>query len=331
VLLLDDTSATDPDLQLRSISHGVISLDRLGQEYGVSRRRIQIVKLRGSKFRDGYHDYTIETGGLKIFPRLVAGEHRSEHVRERFASGLGGLDALLGGGLRRGTSTLIMGPAGSGKSCVSGLYLNAAARRGEHAAYYIFEESRQTFLDRMTGIGIDIRQDIKNGAVTVRQIDPAELSPGEFTHMLRSDVEEKGTRVVVIDSLNGYINAMPNERFLLAQLHEVLAYLAEKGVLSLMVVAQQGMIGAMQSPVDLSYLADTLILLRFFEHDGSVRKAISVIKHRSGAHEQTIRELNIDQDGVHVGAALRKFRGILTGVPEYLGPDEALMKESEER
>jgi circadian clock protein KaiC len=325
VLLLDDTVGRSSDLQLQSISHGVLSLERLGQEYGVSRRRLNIVKLRGSKFRDGYHDYIIDTGGVRVFPRLVAAEHRHTTARSVFVSGIKELDEILGGGLSSGTSTLLTGPAGSGKSCLAGSYLRAAAQQGYFAAAYVFEETRQTFLDRMACINMNLAESIEAGLVAVHQVDPAEMSPGELASRVRRDVEDKNARVIVIDSLSGYINALPNEQFLLIQLHEMLNYLAAYGVLTILVAAQSGTIGPVQTTVDVSYLADTLILLRFFEHDGALKKAISVVKHRKSAHEETIRELQIRSDGIHIGPALRLFRGVLSGAPEYLGKLEDLI------
>jgi circadian clock protein KaiC len=325
VLLLDDTGGRNSDLQLQSISHGVLSLERLGQEYGISRRRMNIVKLRGSKFRDGYHDYLIDTGGIRVFPRLVAAEHRQQHPPSVFVSGVRELDQLLGGGLSSGTSTLITGPAGCGKSCLGGSYLRAAAQQGHYATAYVFEETRQTYLDRMSGINMDLTEYVDSKRVAIHQVDPAELSPGELTYRLRAEVEEKQARVVVIDSLSGYVNALPNEQFLLTQLHEVLNYLSEYGVLTILIAAQSGTIGPVQTTADVSHLADTLVLLRFFEHRGALKKAISVVKHRKSTHEETIRELQITGDGIRIGQVLTAFRGVLTGVPEYLGESADLM------
>jgi circadian clock protein KaiC len=325
VLLLDDTVGRNSDLQLQSISHGVLSLERLGQEYGISRRRMNIVKLRGSKFRDGYHDYLIDTGGIRVFPRLVASEHRHDRSSSVFVSGIRELDALLGGGLSGGTSTLITGPAGCGKSCLGGSYVRAAAEQGHFATAYIFEETRQTYLDRMAGIGMDLAEHVHSGRVCVHQVDPAELSPGELASRIRADVEGKQARIVVIDSLSGYVNALPNEHFLLTQLHEMLNYLSAFGVLTILIAAQSGTIGPVETTADVSYLADTLVLVRFFEHRGALKKAISVVKHRKSAHEETIRELQITGDGVRIGRVLTAFRGVLTGVPEYLGNSEDLM------
>jgi circadian clock protein KaiC len=317
VLLLDDMAA--PDAQLRSISHGVLSLERTAQDYGAARRRLDVVKLRGSQFRDGYHDYRIATGGLRVFPRLVAAEHRAAHDRSVLQSGIAELDLLLGRGLCRGTSTLIMGSAGTGKSTLAGSYLAAVARQGKCGIGYLFEEDRQTLIDRMAGLSMDIQGALDAGLVTLRQLDPAELSPGEFAHLIRNDVESRGVEVVVIDSLNGYLNSMPNDRFLLVQLHEMLSYLAGKGVVTIMILAQQGTVGQTQASIEASYLADTVLLLRFFESSGAIKKAVSVIKHRKSAHEETIRELRLTPEGIRIGEVLRNFRGILTGFPEYLG------------
>lgn len=326
VLLLDDMTAVDHDLQLQSISHGVISLERLGQEYGPSRRQLNIAKLRGAPFQDGHHDYVIVKGGLIVFPRLASAEHRGNHDRSEFRSGIADLDKQLGGGLHRGTSTLIMGPAGSGKSTLAAAYLRVAAARDEHAAAYVFEESRETLITRMATLGMELHPHVASGKVKIQQVAPAELCPGQFIDQLRKDVEQGGASVVVIDSLNGYLNAMPNERFLMVQIHEMLSYLRGKGVVSILVMAQHGLVGAaVQSPVDISYVADTLILLRFFEFEGVIRRAISVVKHRTGAHENTIREFRLSAGGIHIGQPLRNFRGVLTGVPVYSGDGASLL------
>jgi circadian clock protein KaiC len=327
VLLLDDMTGTDHDLQLHSISHGVVSLDRLGREYGPFRRQLAVLKLRGAPFQEGSHDYIIEAGGLKVFPRLVAAEHRGNYDRSGFLSGIAELDGLLGGALHRGTSTLIIGPAGAGKSTLAAVYLRAAAEAGERSAAYIFEENPATLLDRTAALGMDLRPHESSGMVEIRRIDPAELSPGQFAHQLQKDVEEGRVRVVVLDSLNGYLNAMPNERFLMVQMHELLGYLSAKGVITILTMAQHGLIGSsVQSPVDVSYLADTLIMLRFFEFDGSVRRAVSVIKHRTGPHEDSIREFALSSEGVRIGAPLRHFRGVLAGEPVYSGAGSALFE-----
>lgn len=328
VLLLDDMTATDHDLQLQSISHGVLTLERLGQEYGRFRRQLSVVKLRGAAFQEGCHDYTILKGGLSVFPRLIAAEYRRDHDRSGIRSGIPELDGLLGGVLHRGTSTLIIGPAGSGKSTLASAYLRAAADSGEHAVAYVFDEGPATLLDRMKALGMDLKEHVAAGKIRIQQIDPAELSPGQFSHELRKDVEQEGAGVVVIDSLNGYLNAMPNERFLLVHMHEILSYLAEKGTVTVLTMAQHGLVGsAMQSPVDVSYLADALIMLRFFEFDGGVRRAISTIKNRKGAHENTIREFRLTAEGIRIGEPLHHFHGVLTGVPTYHGEKSTLLKD----
>lgn len=319
LLLLDDNTSDVSDLQLHSIAHGVISLEQTTPAYGAARRHLQVQKFRGTDFRGGYHDYVIRRGGLYVFPRLVAAEHSKEFSRGPIASSVTALDALLGGGPDRGTSTLLMGPAGSGKSTIAVQYAVAAARRGEHAAIFAFDESQATLEARTAALGIEFKQGVAAGEVSVQQIDPAELSPGEFAFLVRQAVEEREARVVVIDSLNGYLHAMPDERFLTAQLHELLTYLGRQGVTTLMVVAQHGMMGAtMQAPVDTSYLADSVVLLRYFEYAGKVKKAISVLKKRSGAHEESIRELRFDGRGIHLSEPLTNFRGVMTGVPVEL-------------
>ena len=317
VLLLDDMTADVSDLQLQSIAHGVITLEQLAPLYGAARRRLRIVKFRGTSYRGGYHDFSIEPEGVIVYPRLIAAEHGTAFERQHIESGVTALDALLGGGPDRGTSTLLMGPAGSGKSTIAVQYAVAAAHRGEHAAIFAFDESIATLETRASALGIELREGLKGGEVQVQQVDPAELSPGEFTHMVREAVERDGARVIVIDSLNGYLHAMPDEHFLIAQLHELLTYLGRQGVTTLMVVAQQGIVGTnMTSPVDTSYLADSVILFRYYEYAGKVKKAISVVKKRSGAHEESIRELRFDQAGIHLSEPLIQLRGILTGVPQ---------------
>jgi circadian clock protein KaiC len=316
VLLLDDLTSPGRDLQVQSIAHGVLLLEQLLPEYGADRRRMRILKHRGRKFRGGYHDYLIRAGGLQVFPRLVASEHRREHHVEKLSSGIPDLDRLLGGGIERGTSSLVVGAAGTGKSTLAAQFVAAAAERGERSAMYLFDESIHTLLSRTDGLSIPLRRHVEAGRVTVRQIDPAELTPGEFAHSIRADVEEHGACCIVIDSLNGYLNAMPGERYLTIHLHELLMYLGQRNVATLLIGAHQGLIGgAMHTPVDASYLADAVVLLRYFETQGAVRQAISVMKKRGGQHERTIREFRLDENGIHVGAALDRFRGILTGVP----------------
>ena len=316
VLLLDDRTSEVSDMQLQSIAHGVISLEQLAPVYGAARRRLRVVKFRGTAFRGGFHDFTITRGGLNVFPRLVASEHTQPFERGRIKSGVTALDSLLGGGPDRGTSTLLMGPAGSGKSTIAVQYAVAAAQRGDHAAIFAFDESIATLEARTEALGIKFAAGTKLGQVKILQVDPAELSPGEFAFLVQQAVERDKARVIVIDSLNGYMNAMPEERFLTAQLHELLMYLSHQGVTTLMVVAQHGMLGTtMQSPIDTSYLADSVVLLRYFEYAGKVKKAISVVKKRSGTHEESIRELRFDEKGIHLSEPLTGFRGILTGVP----------------
>jgi circadian clock protein KaiC len=318
VILLDDLTATERDLQVQSIAHGVILLEQMNPEYGAERRRLRVVKYRGVPFRGGFHDYLIQRGGLHVFPRLVAAEHRQSMDGPTLSSGIEGLDKLLGGGLDMGTSTLVMGAPGTGKSSLAAQFVHAALERGEAAAMFVFDESAHTLLNRSRSLGIDLYPHVESGRLHVQAVDPAELAPGEFTEAIRAAVENEGARVVVIDSLNGYLNAMPEERFLIIQLHELLSYLAQRGVATIIVAAQQGLLGGpMHSPVDTTYLADGVILLRYFEFAGEVRQAISVIKKRSGQHERTIREFRLEPGRIVVGEALRRFHGVLTGVPEY--------------
>ena len=317
VLCLDDRTSDVSDLQLQSVPHGVIELERFTPLYGAARRRMQLVKVRGLNFRDGYHDFNILTGGIVVYPRLIAAEHRAFVKQEQMASGLPALDHMLGGGVDRGTSTVIMGPAGAGKSALSTQYAMAAAQRGEHATMFLFEESLSSLRNRAVALGMPFDDLVQSGRVRIRQVDPAQLQPGEFAHLVRQAVEEDKTRVLVIDSLNGYLNAVPEERFLLLHLHELLSYLGQNGVASILVFAQHGLIGAMQTTVDVSYLADCVILLRYFEADGRINKAISVIKKRSGPHETAIRSLKMSGTGLEVGAALENYRGVLSGIPSY--------------
>jgi circadian clock protein KaiC len=318
VLLLDDLTAMDRDLQVQSISHGVILLEQLNPDYGTNRRRLRIVKFRGRHFRGGYHDYLIKRGGINVYPRLVAAEHRRDGDREKMQSGIDALDSLLGGGLELGTSTLIVGAAGTGKSSVAAQFAYAAAKRGQQAALFIFDESVDTLLTRTTGLGIDLTTHVDSGKITIRPIDPAELSPGEFTHQIRQSVERQKAAVVFIDSLNGYLNAMPGERFLTIQLHELLMYLGHQGVATILIGAHQGLIGnTMNTPVDASYLADAVVLMRYFETRGEVRQAISVMKKRGSQHERSIREFRMLNGRLEIGEPLSDFRGILTGVPIY--------------
>ena len=317
VLFLDERSTPDHDVQLQSVPHGVIELERFTPLYGSARRRMQLVKVRGLNFRNGFHDFNIQTGGIVVYPRLVAAEHRSVIPQQQLASGLGPLDKMLGGGVDRGTSTLIMGPAGSGKSALATQYAIAAAKRGEHAAMFLFEESYSSLLNRSTALGMPLREYIDKGLITIRQVDPAQLQPGEFAHLVREAVEELKTKLLVIDSLNGYLNAVPEEKFLLLHLHELLSYLGQNSVATILVFAQHGLVGPMQSSIDVSYLADTVVLLRYFEANGRIHKAISIVKKRSGEHETAIRSMEMGKDGLKIGEPLEHYRGVLSGIPNF--------------
>lgn len=328
-LFLDDgTSDPSGDLQLQSLAHGVIEVEQRAPVYGRERRQLRVVKMRGVKFVGGYHDFAIERGGARVFPRLVAAEHGARFDEaELVQSGLPALDALLGGGPARGTSTLVVGPAGSGKSMIVTQYAHAAAARGERVAMFLFEESRAVFLARARGLGVPMDGFVDDGTVIVRQVDPAEMSPSEFVQLVRAVVEQDGARCVVIDSLNGYLNAMPEERFLALQLHELLSYLGLRGVATFLVMVQHGIFGTnMHAPVDVSYVADNVVLLRFFEAGGSMRKALSVVKKRTGKHESTIRMLETADGALVVGPPLTDFHGVLTGVPVYTGAAPSLVK-----
>jgi circadian clock protein KaiC len=321
VLLLDDRSVRTMDLELHSIVHGVIALEKVSRDYGKTRRRLEVTKLRGSAFREGYHDYIIKDGGVLLFPRLIAAEHISdESPTDAVRSGIAQLDALVGGGLDRGTSTLLIGPAGCGKSSIAFRWLTSAAERGETTAAFIFEETVHTLIGRSAGLGMDLGKHIASGKMRMDHLDPAEMSPGEFTEKIRDCVEQAGATTVVIDSLNGFLQSMPGEQYLALHLHELLTYLNNRGVVTLMVLAQQGMIGsAMEAPVDVSYLADNILVLRYFEAQGEVRQAISMIKKRSGPHEHTIRELRLGPGVITVGKPLQDFQGVLSGIPSWVG------------
>jgi circadian clock protein KaiC len=328
VLLLDDLSSHAEDLQLHSIAHGVVLLQQIALEYGAERRRLSVTKMRGIEFRGGYHDFTIKRGGLAIYPRLVAAEHHKEFHGERVGSGSEGLDALLGGGLDRGTSALFIGGAGVGKSTAALAYAVSAAERGENAVLFAFDEGVATIFARAHGLGISLRPHVEAGRIDIRQIDPAEMSPGEFAALMRDAVEKHCARVVIIDSLNGYLNAMPNEKYLILQMHELLSYLNQLGVVTILVLAQHGLTGPMQTPLDVSYLSDNVIMLRYFEAFGEVRRAFSVVKKRSGGHEHAIREFRLGKGGLVVGPPLKDFRGIFTGTPTYVGESKPLMPDS---
>ncbi|SDA17566.1 ATPase domain-containing protein [Sphingomonas sp. NFR15] len=329
VLLVDDMtgSETGRDSQLHSLCHGVITLERLTLDFGAARRRLQVQKLRGVDFIAGYHDFMIRKGGLDVFPRMIAADHHRDYADEPVASGVAELDALLGGGPMRGTSTLVTGPAGTGKTTIALQYVHAACDRGECATIYEFDERIGTLLTRATAFSLDLRKHLDSGCLRIEQINPAEISPGEFASRIRGEVEARGARMIVLDSLNGYIAAMPQEQQLILQMHELLSYLSQQGVVTFLINPQQGLLGNMTSNLNVSYVADAVLLLRFFEAGGRLRKAISVIKNRGGQHEDAIRELRIDPRGVRVGEPLTEFKGVMTGTPEYRGGDDPLMED----
>lgn len=327
VLLLDDLTAESQDKTVHSVAHGVIRLEELTPNYGAERRRVRVVKYRGQHYRGGYHDFTINPEGLSVFPRLVAAEHRGHYVRQQLSSGIAELDALLGGGIETGCSSLILGPAGTGKSLIAMIFAAAAVQRGEKAALFIFDEELELLFERMRNLGIDLKAMQASGALLIEQVDAAELSPGEFSHRVRRCVDEGAIKTVVIDSINGYQAAMPEENALVLHMHELLLYLNRQGAATYMTVAQHGLVGDMQAPVDLTYLADTVILLRYFEAVGKVRRAISIIKKRTGNHESTIREYRIGPQAITIGAPLEAFQGVLRGVPTYHGESQPLLKD----
>ena len=326
VLMLDDLTTEALDKTVHSVAHGVIRLEEMAPDYGPERRRLRVIKYRGQRFRGGHHDMVIETGGVKVFPRLVSGEHRTTFERETISSNSPALDRLLGGGIERGSSTLVLGPAGTGKSLLTMTFAVQAIERGEKAALFIFDEELGLLFERAKGLGIDLKALQDSGKLLVEQVDAAELSPGEFSQRVRSCVESLGARTVVIDSLNGYQQAMPDEKQLILHMHELLQFLNRQGATTFLTVAQHGLVGDMQAPVDVTYLADTVVLLRYFEAAGRVRRAISIIKKRTSAHEDTIREYRIGSDGITLGEPLTKFQGVLRGVPEWIG-DNSLMDE----
>jgi circadian clock protein KaiC len=329
VMLLDDLTAIDQDTHIQSIAHCVILLEQMNPEYGADRRRLRVRKYRGVAFRGGYHDYAIRSGGIEVYPRLVAAEYRSSPERLKMASGIAEIDSLLGGGIEQGTSTLIVGAAGTGKSTLAAQFAAAAAARGDRSALYLFDENPVTLTSRATELGIDLSAAIDTEVVSIRQVDPAELSPGELIHAIRTAVERDHVKLIVLDSLNGYLNAMPEERFLSIQLHELLTYLSQRNVATILVSAHAGLIGSsMSAPVDASYLADAVVLLRYFEARGEVRQALSVMKKRGSKHERTIREFGFDNGRIFVGSALREFRGVLTGVPVYEGDGKHMHRRS---
>ena len=326
VLLLDDRAHPEGDLQLHSLAHGVILLEHLSMDYGSERRRIQVMKLRGARFAGGYHDFRIRTGGIEVYPRIQRGASTPRSSTSPLESGSRELDALIGGGLERATSTLITGAAGTGKSVLAMQFALAAAARGEHARVFMFDERVSTAMIRAEGLGLDIRTPVEDGRLVLCQIEPTEKSPGEFAHQVARAVEDEGVSLVIIDSINGFMQAMPTERLLTVQVHELLSYLSNRDVSVIMTLVQRGIFGApVSEAAEVSYLADSVVLLRYFEHAGAVRRAISVVKKRSGAHEQTIREFRVEPGGLRVGEPLTDFRGVLTGNPEYLGRAEPLM------
>ena len=325
VLMLDDRTAEPGDLQLHSIAHGVISLEQTAIEFGSERRRMRVIKLRGLKYRGGYHDFTIEKGGLCVYPRLIAAEHSRTFDGETVSTGIKELDALLGGGLVPGTNTLLTGPAGVGKTTTAVQCLMAALKRGQKVAYYLFDERAATLMLRSKKLNMDLQPYIDSGQFDLRQIDPAELSPGEFAGAVQKAVEENGATMVIIDSLNAYLHAMPSDNFLVLQMHELLSYLSQQGIVSLMILGQHGVTGDLRGDIDISYLADTVMLLRFFEAQGVVRKSMAVIKARTSDHERTIREFTIDASGVVIGKPLTSFEGVLSGQPRYSANGDTLI------
>lgn len=329
VLLLDDKMRghdVQADPHVLSLTHGVIEMEQLAPDYGTSRRRLRVLKMRGVKFREGYHDYAIVTGGLRIFPRLIAAEHHMPFVHDAVSSGIDELDKLLGGGLDRGTTTLMLGPSGTGKSTLAMQFAVQMAARNERGMIFTFDESLGIMFGRAKALGIDLEKHVQSGVVTAQQVDPAELSPGEFAVRVRQGVEA-GAKLVVIDSLNGYLNAMPGEKYLNNQLHELSSYLNQQGVVTILVLAQHGLLVEAESPVDLSYLTDTVAHLRYFEVAGEVKQALAIVKKRSGRHEKTIREFKLESgQGIRVGEPLKEFHGVLTGAPVFEGADTRMMK-----
>jgi len=329
VMLLDDLTAEISDKTVHSGAHGVIRLEELAPEYGAERRRVRVVKYRGRPYRGGFHDFAIRRGGLEVFPRLVSAEHKTRFDRSPLSSGIPGLDELMGGGIERGTSCLILGPAGTGKSLLGVYFAVAAIERGERAALFIFDEERGLLIERAKALGVDLDRLVEKGSLIIEQVDAAELSPGEFTAKVRDCVGRSEARTVVVDSLNGYQVSMPEEHFLLLHMHELLQYLNRQGATTFLTVAQHGLVGDMRSPVDVTYLADTVLLLRYFEALGEIRRAVSVVKKRAGGHERSIREYRIGPDGFVVGSPLEQFQGVMRGVPTFVGGESGLMPKSD--
>jgi circadian clock protein KaiC len=324
VLMLDDNTSDPSDLQLHSIAHGVISLDQIVHDYGGARRRLRVAKMRGTQFREGFHDFTLETGGIEVFPRLIAAEHHAPFASEPVSTGSPGLDAMLGGGLIPGTNALLIGPSGVGKTSTIVCCLLAALARGERCIYYLFDETLGTLLIRAKALGMDMSPYLETGLLTLRQVDPAEMSPGEFTSDVREAVEDEGVKYVAIDSLNAYLQAMPGERYLLLQMHEMLGYLNQRGIVTILVLGQHGIVGEVQTDIDISYLSDVMVLFRYFEHQGEVLTALAAVKSRGSAHERTIRQFRLASGGIEVGEALRDFEGVLSGLPTYRGESAML-------
>ena len=319
VLLLDDLTAETPERTVYSVAHGVIRLEESAPSYGPEHRRLRVTKCRGQSFRGGFHDFVLAAGGLRVYPRLVAAEHGQPFARDRLVSGVPELDALLGGGLERGSSTVVIGPSGVGKSILTLQFIKQTVARGERAAMFVFDEDVGLLSARARALGIDLKAMTESGALALVQVDAAELSPGEFAHKVRDCVEFGGASTILIDSLNGYQAAMPDQQFLVLHMHELLMYLNRRGASTFVTVAQHGLVGDMRSPVDMTYLADSVLLLRFFEARGRMLRALSVLKKRSGAHEDTIREYRIDAAGIHLGPPLTAFQGVMRGVPVLLG------------
>jgi circadian clock protein KaiC len=324
VLMLDDLTTDVNDKTVHSVAHGVVRLEEVAPEYGAERRRLRTIKYRGRPFRGGYHDATIKHGGVRVYPRLVSAEHKTRFARDVVTTDVAELNDLLGGGIERGSSVLVLGPAGTGKSSIALTFVETAIARGESAAMFVFDEEIGLLVQRAMGLGIDLQAMIDTGKLLLQQVDAAELSPGEFSARVRACVEEYGAKTVVIDSLNGYQAAMPGEQALILHLHEMLQYLNRQGATTFLTVAQHGLVGDMRTPVDVTYLADTVILLRYFEALGRVRRAISIVKKRTGPHENTIREYRIGERGLTLGEPLTKFQGVLRGVPTLHGVPELL-------
>jgi circadian clock protein KaiC len=329
VMMLDDLTSDVNDKTVHSVAHGVVRLEELAPEYGAERRRLRVIKYRGRHFRGGYHDFAIETGGVRVFPRLISAEHKSRFERDVLGTGSPEFDALLGGGIERGSSVLMLGPAGTGKSIIMLTFIQNAIQRGERAAMFVFDEELGLLIQRAMNLGIDLQAMIDAGSLVLKQVDAAELTPGEFAERVRDCVEAKDARTVVIDSLNGYQAAMPGEFALVLHIHELLQYLNRKGATTFLTVAQHGLVGDMKTPVDITYLADTVVLLRYFEALGRVRRAMSVVKKRTGAHEDTIREYQISQGGISLGPPLNQFQGVLRGVPTLVGSADLLDSEDD--